>query len=331
MHTFKYGMIVGLTLTACDSNNGKSTSDDTAETHDTADTSSPTDPNSILTQTDDESQYSRTLWSYGIMEAQIDETSITGTLDYDEYWEGESPHCSTVLQIAGEPWDACDENSPGNDWCYTYTLSAIDPPTECGFEIEEMALNLTNESAFGFVAYTSEGVDTWGDPVSNQLDYGVISDNGSYWTSESDWTYTPPDINIDLGGIGIDIPLLYETCDQTLSIGLSELAVDVFADSGVVACDFWEPMSDIWTVTLAAGDTLAAAVNTNENSDVALSLVDQNGCLISDVYPDANCSGGGYCSSFEYNVPEDGTYSLIVYGDWCSGDSVAYEIGAAVQ
>ena len=36
------------------------------------------------------------------------------------------------------------------------------------FRIEEMALNLTNESAFGFVAYTSEGVDTWGDPVSNQ-------------------------------------------------------------------------------------------------------------------------------------------------------------------
>ena len=38
-----------------------------------------------------------------------------------------------------------------------------------------------------------------------------------------------------------------------------------------------------------------------------------------------------YCSSLEYNVPEDGTYSFIVYGDWCSGDSVAYEIGAAVQ
>ena len=32
-------------------------------------------------------------------------------------------------------------------------------------------------------------------------------------------------------------------------------------------------MSDILTVTLAAGDTLAAAVNTNENSDVALVLL----------------------------------------------------------
>ena len=61
MHTFKYGIIMGFTRTACDLNNGKSTLEDTAETHDTADTSSPTGPDSILTQTDDESQYSRTL------------------------------------------------------------------------------------------------------------------------------------------------------------------------------------------------------------------------------------------------------------------------------
>ena len=171
---------------------------------------------------------------------------------------------------------------------------------------------------------------TWGQS-DQSVDYGFISDNGSGWSSLTDWTYTPPEISVDLGGTATDYPLLYETCDEELFIGLSEMAVDEFTESGVVACDFWDPMSDIWTVTLSAGETLSAAVNTNEDSDVAISLVGPEGCLISNVYPNANCSGGGYCSSLEYNADADGAYALIVYGDWCSGDTVAYEIGATIQ
>ena len=109
------------------------------------------------------------------------------------------------------------------------------------------------------------------------------------------------------------------------------MAVDAFPDSGVVPCDSWAPEADTWTVELNAGDTLSAAVDTSDDSDVGISLVDPSGCLVADVYPNADCTGGGDCASLEYNAAETGTYSLFVYSDWCNGDTVAYELGASVQ
>ena len=325
MMTTTLGFLMGIAFTACDSRDKQTTPEDIT------DTSSPTETPLALTLTENDTQYSRKLWSYGILDAQIDESSITGTLNYEEFWEGADPHCATVLQLAGQPSDECNDHAPGNDWCYTYTLSASDAPAGCAFKTEEMGYNLANESAVGFIAYTTDGFDIWGDPVTNQLDYGFISDNGAGWSSLTDWSYQPPDISVDLGEYAIDFPLLFETCDEEQVIGISEMAVEEFNNNGVVECDFWDPMSDIWTVTLNAGDTLSAAVNTNEDSDVAISLVAPDGCLISDVEPIANCRGGGDCSSLKYNAEADGTYSLIVYGDWCSGDTVAYDIGAKVH
>lgn len=320
MNSFSYGIIF-LTLMACNADESK---------NNVSDTSNPSDT-SILTLTEAGSAFSKTLWTSGIFIAQIEGDSMLGTIEYEEYWEGASPHCTTTLQVTGSSSDtACDDVAPDNDWCYIYTLEASAPPADCLFLNREIALNLAQEDAVGFFSFTTEGEDSWGDPMTNQLDYGYFESYGSSWRSES-WNGTLPNLDVHLGESGVAVPLHFQTCDSEEYIGLQVLSVDEFSDSNELECDIWQPKSDIWTVELKAGERLSAAVDTSSDADVRLSLVAPDGCLISWDYPEANCSGGGYCSSLEYDASETGTYSLIAYSDWCEGSMVSYQIGAMVE
>ena len=137
-----------------------------------------------------------------------------------------------------------------------------------------------------------------------------------------------------MGSYGQSIPNLYSVCDDEQNLSSTEIYISETAQQGTVACDSWEPIADVWTVDLQAGQVLSASLDTQADGvEMRLIFVDPTGCLIDDIWPEAPCSSGAEdCPSLNYPVTTDGEYQLIVTSDWCSGfDEIEYSIDAMVE
>ena len=273
-------------------------------------------------------------WSSAVIRAQIENDTITGVVEYAENWDGEPTYCQTELELTGELSETLCEDLDFSDWCFGFTVELVEDLQECVFFIEDTSFNLADPDVVGFVSYVESATFEDGSTVSNQVEYGFMGENVAAYTAEEDWTFDPQNVVLDMGSYGQSIPNLYSVCDDEQNLSSTEIYISETAQQGTVACDSWEPIADVWTVDLQAGQVLSASLDTQADGvEMRLIFVDPTGCLIDDIWPEAPCSSGAEdCPSLNYPVTTDGQYQLIVTSDWCSGfDEIEYSIDAMVE
>ena len=151
---------------------------------------------------------------------------------------------------------------------------------------------------------------------------------------EDDWVFDPSSFELDSGESGTHIPNLYNVCGTEEPVSASEMFIGDNPEESTVTCDSFENIADIWTLDLSAGQVLKASVDTAlDGAELRMILVDPEGCLIEDVWPEAPCNNANEdCPSLEYPVFNAGIYKIIVTSDWCSGnDELTYTIDATLE
>jgi len=307
---------------------------ETSQPDDSTDTSTSTTTHPLLSQSLNDTPLESMLWSAGEVEILLNENTLSGSLQYREWWDDtpNEPSCTATLLLTGNRSDeACDSLFPENDWCYTFELDIDTQEGECIYPSEDTSFTISSPEIVAFVAYSSSHTSDDGSTLSEHFAIGYHSDQGhSYITPNNGWDATTSNLNFTVGEIGQHYPNLYQECGQWSDLTASELWITNDAIEDVLVCGN-EEVADLWNLTLEAGDRITASIDTQiDGVELRLGLISPEGCLLGDVWPAAPCSSGHEdCPSLTYQTQIAGNYQLFVTSDWCGdASSISYAIDA---
>lgn len=287
-----------------------------------------------LTLTTDEVPREGDLWTEATWTGTVNSEGVNATISYTEWWDSDAPHCTAELALMGTALSGdCDGSCTGNDWGWSLSATPASTDGECTFKQPDNAPGLSGAQYSHFIAHFTD-VDSPFGAMEEMLTLGYYSAQGEstsypYLYDGASNTATGWDTTGALNyasQVGTGQPRLWDVCGGSADIESTEAFISDAAQTGSTGQD----LSDVWTLSGKAGQTLKAGVDVTGDTSPRLALVDPDGCLVGEVFLAVQCSSGAWdCPAITYELPSDGVWSLVVSN--LSGAAMEYSLSAELE